>query len=152
MKDKQSDEIEKSFSSLRAAGPYLGLGTQLAATMVLMFFLGKWLDDYLNTIPLFVLVFSFLRKILRAREINGGVAGDVDEPGGQPALFGVVPFCVLPYLDEAILQQVFGIHAVLHYPHDHAKEQGRIAVVKDGKCLLILCSQQFDKFHVLSCD
>jgi len=60
MKDKQSDEIEKSFSSLRAAGPYLGLGTQLAATMVLMFFLGKWLDDYLNTIPLFVLVFSFL--------------------------------------------------------------------------------------------
>ncbi|MCF8260853.1 MAG: AtpZ/AtpI family protein [Melioribacteraceae bacterium] len=52
-------------SSFQQAGPYLGLGTQLAATVILMFFLGKWLDDKYETTPLFILLLSFL----------GGIAG-----------------------------------------------------------------------------
>ena len=44
---------------------YLGLGVQLAVTMVIMFFAGKYLDEYLNTSPLFIIVFS----------IFGGFAG-----------------------------------------------------------------------------
>lgn len=44
----------------RDIGPYLGLGTQLAATIVLMFFLGRWLDDYLDIKPWLTISFSFL--------------------------------------------------------------------------------------------
>lgn len=47
-------------SSFREAGPYLGLGTQLAATIVLMFFLGRWLDGVLNISPVLTICFSFL--------------------------------------------------------------------------------------------
>ncbi|MCX8011378.1 MAG: AtpZ/AtpI family protein [Ignavibacteria bacterium] len=41
-------------------GPYLGLGAQLAATVILMFFIGKYLDSVLNTYPLLLLVCSLL--------------------------------------------------------------------------------------------
>lgn len=44
----------------KEAGPYLGLGFQLAATIVLMFFLGYWLDGKLNTNPILTIIFSFL--------------------------------------------------------------------------------------------
>ncbi|MCZ7603630.1 MAG: AtpZ/AtpI family protein [Melioribacteraceae bacterium] len=40
-------------------GPYLGLGTQLAATIVLMFFLGRWLDGKFETDPVLTIAFSF---------------------------------------------------------------------------------------------
>jgi F0F1-type ATP synthase assembly protein I len=40
--------------------PYLGLGIQLAATIVLMVFLGIWLDGKFDTSPYLTLVFSFL--------------------------------------------------------------------------------------------
>lgn len=50
----------KIADSYRTIGPYLGLGTQLAATMVLMFFLGKWLDDKFNTTPVLIIIFSFV--------------------------------------------------------------------------------------------
>lgn len=41
-------------------GPYLGLGVQLAASIVLMFFLGYWLDGKFGTSPLLTIIFSFL--------------------------------------------------------------------------------------------
>lgn len=41
-------------------GPYLGLGVQLAASIVLMFFLGYWLDKKLSTSPLLTIIMSFL--------------------------------------------------------------------------------------------
>lgn len=41
-------------------GPYLGLGVQLAASIVLMFFLGYWLDGKLGTSPILTIIFSFL--------------------------------------------------------------------------------------------
>ena len=47
-------------SSYKEAGPYLGLGTQLAATIILMFFLGRWLDGELNISPVLTICFSFL--------------------------------------------------------------------------------------------
>jgi len=46
--------------SFKNAGPYLGLGTQLAATIILMFFLGRWLDSKFNSTPLMILICSFL--------------------------------------------------------------------------------------------
>lgn len=56
----QNDDSGKYVRIYKDVGPYLGLGTQLAATIVLMFFLGRWLDSEFNTQPLFILVFSFL--------------------------------------------------------------------------------------------
>lgn len=57
-------ELEKypsKFSeTYRNISPYLGLGTQLAATIILMFFLGRWLDDVFNTSPILMITFSFI--------------------------------------------------------------------------------------------
>lgn len=51
---------EKLSDSYRNVGPYLGLGTQLAASIILMFFLGRWLDTQLDSTPLLVLICSFI--------------------------------------------------------------------------------------------
>ncbi|MCF8243177.1 MAG: AtpZ/AtpI family protein [Melioribacteraceae bacterium] len=56
----KNDDSGKYVRIYKDVGPYLGLGTQLAATIVLMFFLGRWLDSEFDTEPLFILVFSFL--------------------------------------------------------------------------------------------
>ena len=63
--NKKRDDIGKDspgkFSdSYSTVGPYLGLGTQLAASIILMFFLGRWLDSKFDTTPLMVLIFSFI--------------------------------------------------------------------------------------------
>ena len=63
--DKQNDYLGKSAKSYREVGPYLGLGTQLAATIILMFFAGRWLDSEFELEPLFTIIFSFI----------GGAAG-----------------------------------------------------------------------------
>jgi F0F1-type ATP synthase assembly protein I len=46
--------------SYKTIGPLLGLGTQLAATIIIMFFVGRWLDAKFNTTPLMILICSFL--------------------------------------------------------------------------------------------
>lgn len=47
----QKPEDTSGFAkSLRDVGPYLGLGLQLAATIVLMVLLGSWLDKSLTLI------------------------------------------------------------------------------------------------------
>lgn len=55
-----NNHTKKITESYRTVGPYLGLGFQLAATIILMFFLGRWLDEKFNTTPLLIIVFSFL--------------------------------------------------------------------------------------------
>ncbi len=59
MKENKEDNntLTKTYKEI---GPYLGLGTQLAATMVLMFFLGRWLDGQFGTYPWLIIVFSVL--------------------------------------------------------------------------------------------
>ncbi|NMB82555.1 MAG: AtpZ/AtpI family protein [Ignavibacteria bacterium] len=56
----EENYTSKFSESYRKIGPYIGLGTQLAATIILMFFLGRWLDDKLDTAPLLMIIFSFL--------------------------------------------------------------------------------------------
>jgi len=58
--NKENKFSEKLSNSFKDVGPYLGLGTQLAATVVLMFFLGRWLDSQFNTFPLLLILFSFV--------------------------------------------------------------------------------------------
>lgn len=60
--DKWLASLAKAYQELSV---YLGLGVQLAVTMVIMFFAGKYLDEYIDTSPIFTIVFS----------IFGGFAG-----------------------------------------------------------------------------
>lgn len=45
------NEEKKYNDSFRAVAPYLTLGAQLAVTVVVFFFLGKWADEYFGTPP-----------------------------------------------------------------------------------------------------
>lgn len=44
-------EIKWHTNIARETGPYLGLGIQLAAGILIFFFLGSWADGKLNTAP-----------------------------------------------------------------------------------------------------
>ena len=55
MNKKSENSITKTYKEI---GPYLGLGTQLAATITLMFFLGNWLDGKLDIEPVLTIVFT----------------------------------------------------------------------------------------------
>jgi F0F1-type ATP synthase assembly protein I len=57
---KQKKADQKLANTYREIGPYLGLGTQLAASIILMFFLGKWLDERFELTPILTIVFSFI--------------------------------------------------------------------------------------------
>lgn len=55
--DKSSEKLARTY---REIAPYLGLGTQLAATIIIMFFIGKWLDNEFDLFPVLTITFSFL--------------------------------------------------------------------------------------------
>lgn len=57
LEKKSAEKLNESFKNV---GPYLGLGTQLAAAIILMFFLGRWLDEEFDTTPLMILICSFI--------------------------------------------------------------------------------------------
>jgi F0F1-type ATP synthase assembly protein I len=59
MNDKH-ESPSKIAKSLRDVSPYLGLGSQLAATIIIMFFIGYWLDNELGWLPILTIVFSFI--------------------------------------------------------------------------------------------
>lgn len=56
--EKKSNH-SKLLETYHDIGPYLGLGTQLAASIIIMFFLGRWLDQEFETHPILTIVFSF---------------------------------------------------------------------------------------------
>lgn len=59
MSDEKEDNNSLAYT-YRQVAPYLGLGVQLAASVLLMLYLGKWLDTYLNSGEFFTLVGAFL--------------------------------------------------------------------------------------------
>lgn len=59
MKNKDEKEDGRSNFAINY-GPYLGLGLQLAVTVIVMVFLGIWLDDKFGTKPWMTVIFSFL--------------------------------------------------------------------------------------------
>lgn len=44
------------FNAIRAGGPLLGAGVQMAAAVVLMFFFGRWLDTKFGTDPWLMII------------------------------------------------------------------------------------------------
>jgi ATP synthase protein I len=59
MKNKP-DEKEDSGKILKEYAPFIGLGLQLAITVVVLVFLGVWLDDKFDTKPWLTVICSFL--------------------------------------------------------------------------------------------
>jgi len=55
-----TDNNNNGKNTLNQVGQYLGLGTQLAATIVIMVFIGKWLDGKFNTGSLYTLICAFI--------------------------------------------------------------------------------------------
>ncbi len=53
-------DSDKRFKAYKEIGPYLGLGFQLAASIVLMLFLGRWLDKKFGLTPFLTITFAFL--------------------------------------------------------------------------------------------
>ncbi len=74
---KKIKEIDAGFKKV---GPYLGLGTQLSATIVLMFFLGYYLDKKFNLFPIlsivlglfggFAGIYNFIKTVLELNKKN----------------------------------------------------------------------------------
>ncbi len=60
MIEDKKDKNPLNYNLFKDYAPYLGLGIQLAATIVLMVFLGIWLDGKFESSPYLTLVFSFL--------------------------------------------------------------------------------------------
>ncbi|MDR3611837.1 MAG: AtpZ/AtpI family protein [Ignavibacteriaceae bacterium] len=59
--DKPEDKDLKNTSGIyKEVGPYLGIGFQLAATVAVMVFLGRWIDQKFGKGSLFTLIFAFL--------------------------------------------------------------------------------------------
>lgn len=56
-KPDENSGIAKSF---REVGPYLGLGLQLAVTIVVMVLAGSWLDNKFNTGNWLTLIFGII--------------------------------------------------------------------------------------------
>ena len=62
----------------RQVGPYLGLGVQFVASILLFLFLGRWLDTKLGTTPILMLVgvalgttagfYHFFRTVMQLQE------------------------------------------------------------------------------------
>lgn len=60
MSTRREDGTEESDSAFRAAGPYLTLGIQLALTVVVCFFIGRFLDQELSTSPWLMIAALFI--------------------------------------------------------------------------------------------
>jgi len=81
-KDLQGEGAQDWARALREAGPYLGLGTTLAVTVLAGLGGGYWLDGRLGTRPVFLLVggtlgvgvalYSFFRAVSDLNKRQGG--------------------------------------------------------------------------------
>ncbi|NTV45821.1 MAG: AtpZ/AtpI family protein [Chlorobiales bacterium] len=55
--DKSNESIQSQVTSAYSKlGEYIGLGLQIALSFSLFVFLGNWVDEYLGTRPIFLLV------------------------------------------------------------------------------------------------
>lgn len=54
---KNKDSIGKTYKEV---GPYLGLGVQLAATILIMLYIGSWLDKKYDAGSTYTLIFAIV--------------------------------------------------------------------------------------------
>jgi len=87
-REKRSSGFSKYGKSLRGVGPIIGSGIQLATSVVLMFFLGRWADEKLHTAPWLLIagiifgvgagLYSFIKT---AMSVGGEEKGEDRKPG-----------------------------------------------------------------------
>ena len=75
----------------RQVGPYLGIGIEFVAAILLCLFAGRWLDEKFDTNPIFMLIgafvgaaagfYNFIRTVLKLQK-------KTDSPGDGPGLEG----------------------------------------------------------------
>jgi ATP synthase protein I len=78
--DKSRTQFAHLMASYRDVSPYLGLGLQLAVSILVFLFLGRWVDGKLGTTPVFMIIgafvgaaggmISFIRVAMRLNEEN----------------------------------------------------------------------------------
>ncbi len=61
MTDEDQNQDRKSLhgdvsKAYRSLGKYMGLGVQIAASIAFFMFIGYWVDEQLNTSPIFLIV------------------------------------------------------------------------------------------------
>lgn len=54
---KSNDSLYKTYKEI---SPYLGLGFQLAAVVLIFLFIGDWIDKKNNSSPIFTVIFATL--------------------------------------------------------------------------------------------
>lgn len=77
-KDSSRSSLVQLLATSRDISPYLGLGLQLAASILVFLFLGRWVDGKLDTYPVFMIIgafvgaaggmISFIRTVLKHEE------------------------------------------------------------------------------------
>lgn len=60
MNEEKKDKNPLNTNLFKDYAPYLGLGAQLTASIIIMVFIGIWLDGKFNSSPYLTLVFSVL--------------------------------------------------------------------------------------------
>lgn len=78
MNKNSNEELGKFAKYYKEAAPLLGLGLQLAVTVVVFVFVGRWLDNKFEKTPLFTIVmaslgifaalYSFIKKALNTEK------------------------------------------------------------------------------------
>ena len=86
--EKRSSGFLNYGKSLRGVGPIIGSGIQLATSVVLMFFLGRWADEKFHTAPWLLIagiifgvgagLYSFIKT---AMTVGGQENGEDSKPG-----------------------------------------------------------------------
>lgn len=84
--NKQSQRSSSVGEAYRVAGPYLTLGIQFAAMLLICVFAGKWIDDYYDAAPAFTLLggvfgivagfYHFLKTVMRLQKSTEEKKGD----------------------------------------------------------------------------
>jgi F0F1-type ATP synthase assembly protein I len=60
MDNREDKDLKNTSNIYKELGPYVGMGFQLAVTVLLLVFIGTWLDKKTGHETLFTVIFSFL--------------------------------------------------------------------------------------------
>lgn len=84
--DSKQSNLARTY---RQVGPYLSLGIEFVASILLCLFAGRWLDGKLGTEPMLMLIgvfagatagfYNFFRTVLRLQEAEKGKADREEE-------------------------------------------------------------------------
>lgn len=58
--DSSGSSFVRLLATTRDISPYIGLGFQLAASILVFLFLGRWVDGKLGTYPVFMIIGAFI--------------------------------------------------------------------------------------------